>query len=149
MALTGEFIASDTTVEFLEPGSVTNYFALTTYVNEDALSLTAGEVETTAHGTTSRTYIPGLKDGEYSFTLMYNTTPAAAQRPQHRVRQLWENRTATTWRVREQGTGTGLPEYTFSGFITEFSPDLANDDQAVSASVSIKISGAVTHAFQS
>jgi hypothetical protein len=149
MALTGEYIASDLTVGFLEPGSVTNYFDLSAYVNEDSMSLSRGEAETTGHGTTARTYIPGLKDGEYSFTIMFNTVPAYAQQPQHRLFQLFDNGTATTWRVREKGVGTGLPEMTFSAFISGFEPDYANDDQPVSASVSLKISGAVTRSSQS
>lgn len=148
MALTGEYIASDFTIGFLEPGSVSNYFDLSVYVNEDSMSLSRGEAETTGHGTTARTYIPGLKDGEYSFTIMYNTTPAYAQQPHHRLRQLFDAGTMTTWRAREKGTGTGLPEETFSAFISSFEPDYANDDQPVSASVTLKISGNVTRASQ-
>lgn len=149
MALTGNILASDLTIGFLEPGSVSNYFDLATYVNEDAQSRTVGEVEVTAHGTTARQYMPGLKDGDYSFTLYFNTVPAAAQTPQHRLRQLLEDRTITTWRLRYRGAGAGLPEETFSAFLTDFSPDLANDDQAITASITVKITGDITYGFQS
>lgn len=148
MAATGEFLANDLTIEFLEPGSASNYYALTTYVNEDEFSRSVGEAETTAHGTTSRTYIPGLKEYEYSFTLMHNTTPAEAQRPQTRIRQLLEARTMTTWRVRPLGVATGRPEVTFSAYVSEMSDDLANDDQPVSSSVSLRVTGDVTYATQ-
>jgi hypothetical protein len=148
MATTGEFIASDATLEFLEPGSVTNYYNLSTYVNEVTLSRTAGEAETTALGTTYRTYIRGLKEGELTFTLMFNNTPAAAQRPHHRVAQLFEAGTLTTWRLRPQGTGTDKLERTFSGSVTGFEEDLTNDDQPVSASVTVRVNGAITDTLQ-
>jgi hypothetical protein len=149
MATTGEFIASDATLEFLEPGSVTNYYDLSTYVNEVTLSRTAGEAETTSLGTTYRTYIRGLKEGELSFTIFFNNTPAAAQRPHHRVRQLFEAGTLTTWRVRPQGSGTGKLEETFSGTVTGWEEDLTNDDQAVSAAVTVRVNGAITDTIQS
>lgn len=149
MALSGAIIASDLTIGFLEPGSVTNYFDLSTYVNEDAQSVSVGEIDVTAHGTVWRQFRPGLKEGDYSFTVIFNTTPAAAQHPQHRLRQLLDNNTETTWRVRYLGAGTGLPEETWSGFLTAYEPDFANDDQAVTASITVKVNGAITSGFQS
>jgi hypothetical protein len=150
MSTSGEFLSTDMTVEFLEPGSVTNYYALTTYVNGVTLSRSAGEAEVTTHGSGGyRQYITGLKEGELSFTLMYNTTPAYAQRPQTRVRQLFENLTRTTWRLRPNGTGTGLHEITHSGVVTGFEEDFNLDDQAVSAAVTVRVNGAITDSTQS
>jgi predicted secreted protein len=149
MATTGEFIASDATLAFLEYGSTVDYYDLSTYVNEVTLSRTAGEAETTTLGTTYRQYIRGLKEGELSFTIFYNNTPAAAQRPHHRVRQMFEDGTRTTWRVRPQGAGTGKLEATFSGTVTGYEEDLTNDDQAVSAAITVRVNGAITDTIQS
>jgi hypothetical protein len=148
MATTGEFIASDATLEFLESGSVSNYYNLSTYVNEVQLSRSAGEAETTTLGTTYRQYIAGLREGELSFTIYFNNTPAAAQRPHYRVLQMFEAGTRTTWRVRPQGEGTGKLESTFSGTITGFETDITNDDQPVSAAVTVRVNGAITDTNQ-
>ena len=51
--------------------------------------------------------------------------------------------------MRYRGAGAGLPEETFSGFLTDFSPDYANDDQAITASITVKITGEITYGFQS
>jgi hypothetical protein len=148
MATTGEFIASSATLGFLEPGSVTNYYDLSTYVNEVQLSRTAGEAETTSLGTTYRTFIRGLKEGELTFNLFFNNTPAAAQRPHYRVSQLFEAGTLTTWRLRPQGEGSGYLEYTFSGTVTGYEIDVTNDDQPVSAAVTVRVNGAITDTNQ-
>ena len=145
MALTGEFLASDLTIEYQDGA---NYYALTTYVNEDEFSRTVGEAETTAHGTTARTFIPGLKEYEYSFTLMHNNQPPIADRPQTRLRALLEDRLVRLWRIRPNGSGTGRPEITFEAFVSEMVDDLANDDQPVSSSVTLRITGPVTYSTQ-
>src|ERR1700682_5578952 len=123
MALTGEFVACNATFAFLEPGSVTNYYNLSTYVNADVINRTRGEAETTAHTGCDKTFIPALMDGSYDFTLMHNNVPALAQQPQVRLRQMFESGVITTWRVHEQGDGSGLPELTFKGFLLDFVAD--------------------------
>lgn len=148
MALTGEFQATDYQIGFLEPGSATNYYDLSTYVNGDSLSRNVGTADTTCHGVSYRTFIAGMKSGELSFTLLHNTAPALAQQPQTRVRQLLENRTVTTWRIRERGTGSGLPETTFQALVTGMVSNYANDDAVVSSDVTLTVSGTITDSTQ-
>lgn len=148
MSTSGEFLSTDLTIEFLEPGSVSNYYNLSTYVNGVTLSRSAGEADVTTHGTTTRQFLRGLIEGELSFTLLYNTTPAYAQRPQTRVRQLFDAGTRTTWRIRPNGAATGYHEITFSGVVMAMDEDYSLDDQAVSASVTVRVNGAITDSTQ-
>ena len=143
MALSGEFIANALTIEYENPTSTWN--ALTTVTNQGKLSASVGEAETTSYGTTARTYIPGLADNSYSFTLMHNNTNAYATRPQTTLRVLFLARTQVNWRVFPNGAGTGNASITFSGFISKMDDDYANDDQAVSSDIEIRINGAIAN----
>lgn len=144
MALSGEFIASSLTIEYENPATTWN--ALTTVTNQGKLSLSIGEAETTSYGTTARTYIPGLADNTYSFTLFHNNTAAYASRPQTTLRALLLARTQVNWRIYPNGAGTGNASVTFSGFLTKMDDDYSNDDQPVSSDIEIRINGAVVQA---
>lgn len=147
MASTGEKIGSAYELAFLEPGSVTNYYDLTTYVNQDKLTKKTGEADTTAHSTVTKTFIPGLNENTLTFDLMHNNTPAYAQRPQTRVRQLQQTRTVTTWRIRPDGDGSGFEEVTFTAFVTQMDDNYANDNKPVSSTVALRVN-ALTFATQ-
>lgn len=148
MALTGEYIPSDLGFGFLEPGSATNYYELSTYVTNFTLGQARDKVDTTCYGTSVRTFIQGLSENEASFTLLHNNTPAYAQRPQTRLQQLFANQTSTTWRVRPLGTGSTLPEITFTATVQTKNETFANGE-AVSSEVTLAISGAITDSTQS
>jgi len=144
MALSGEFIASSLTIEYENPSTTWN--AIQTYVNQGKMSQSAGEAETTGYGTTSRTYIPGLIENTYSFTLLHNNTAVYASRPQTLLAGFFANRTLLNWRVRPNGSGTGNHQITFSAFISKFDTDQSNDDQPVSSDIELRISGDVGNA---
>lgn len=144
MALSGEFIASSLTIEYENPSLTWN--ALTTVTNQGKLGISIGESETTSYGTTARTYIPGLADNTYSFTLFHNNTNAYATRPQTTLRTLLLARTQVNWRVYPNGAGTGNSSLTFAGFMTKMDTDFSSDDQPVSSDIEIRINGAVTQA---
>lgn len=148
MALTGEFIASDLTIEYSEPGTPATYFDLSQYVNDVKRGWKIGEADTTSYGTKDKTSIPGLGENELSFTLRYNNAPAAASRPQAKLKTLAQNRNVTGWRIRDMGIGTGKPEQTFSAYVTGFDEEKANDDKPVSASIKLRITGSVTETTQ-
>lgn len=149
MATTGEYISSELTAAFLEPGSTTNWYEFAQYINADKQDQKTGSAETTAHGTTAKTFIPGLNENGWSFDLMHNNTPVYAQRPQVRLRQFQQARTVVSWRIRPDGDGSQLEERTFIGFITQMTDSLANDGKVVSSSITIQISGAITYGVQS
>lgn len=146
MAASGEYIATDFVVEYENPSTTWN--ALTTHVNEDNVSQSRGEAETTGHGTTSRTYIPGLLENTYSFTFYHNNTNGYSSRPQTLLQTVFTNGTSVNWRLRPLGATTGRPEITFTGFLTSYETDYTSDDQVVTSSVEIRISGAVTYGTQ-
>lgn len=148
MALTGEFIATDLTLEYEEPGTSTTYNDISQYVNEVKFGRKVGVADTTSYGTKDKTSVPGLGEHEVSFMLRFNNTPAVAARPQTKLKVMFDNHTATTWRVRELGAGNGLPEQTFTAYITQFDEEKSNDDTVVGATVKLTISGAVTEATQ-
>lgn len=149
MAATGEIIGTDVTLAY--NSASTTWIELAAFTNDDAMSLSRGEAETTAHGTSARTYIAGLMDGEYSFTVMYNfdATLTTAGKPQELLFALFTAGTAKPWRVRPQGAGSTKKEKLFTAFITGFDENFANDDEPVSVDITLKISGAVTEATQS
>jgi len=146
MATSGEFIANALTIEFENPTSTWN--EITTNANQGKASQSVGEAETTAYGTTARTYIPGLTENTYSFTLMHNNTEAYDGRPQTLLAGVFANRTKVNWRIRPNGAATGRHEITFAGFVTKFDTDYTSDDQVVTSDVEVRISGAVTNAAQ-
>lgn len=148
MAATGEIIGNALTLAY--NSASTTWIELAGFANDDAMSLSLGEAETTAHGTTARTYIPGLLDGEYSCTIMHNydTGLTSAGKPQELLFALFTGRSAKPWRVRPRGEGSTFKEYLFTGFITGFDTNYANDDEPISTDITIKISGAVTEATQ-
>lgn len=148
MALTGEFIPTDLTIEYSEPGTPATFFDVSQYVNDVKRGWKIGEADTTSYGTKDKTSIPGLGENELSFTLRYNNTPAAASRPQTKLKAMAAARNITGWRIRDLGIGTGKPEQTFQAFITGFDEEKANDDKVVSASVKLRITGSVTETLQ-
>lgn len=148
MASSGEFIASDLVLEWENPAAAGTWNALTTYSNQGKLSQSVGEAETTSYGTTARTYIPGLFDNTFSFTLFHNNTLAYALRPQTILRTVFLARTVINFRVRPNGTASGRHEQTFSGFLTKMDADYSSDDQPVSSDCEVRISGAVVSAAQ-
>lgn len=148
MAATGEILATDLTLAY--NSASTTFIELAAFANDDALSLSRGDAETTAHGTGSRTYIAGLIDGEYSCTVMFNydATLTTAGKPQELLMALFQSGVIKPWRVRPQGAGSTKPEILFNAYINGYDVNLANDDEPVSVDITLKISGAVTTAAQ-
>jgi hypothetical protein len=132
-------IGSALTAAFLEPGSAAAFFEFANYINGDSVDKKTGEADTTAHGTSTKTFIPGLNENAWAFELMWNNTPAYAQRPQTRFRQFQQGQTVVTFRIRPYGAGSGLEEIGFTGFVTGMKDNTASDNKPVSSSVSLRI----------
>lgn len=125
--------------------------ASTTYTNISAFSNSASveqsldEVDITPYGTTDKLYMAGLRDGTFSFNVMYDDG-VWAQTPQGLLHSLLNRQAA--WRMRPLGAGTGKPEIAFDGFITGLTENFANDSSAVGAEISIRNSTPVTRVTQ-
>ena len=63
MANTGEFLGNDVKLAYNSTGST--WVELDIFTNDDSMSMSAGEAETTSHGTVNRTYIAGLLVGSF------------------------------------------------------------------------------------
>lgn len=98
-----------------------------------------GVSETTHLGSTWRTFIPNILDaGELTFTIEYDSADST-----HAA--IWSQMTAGTeavWLITLADTGTTT--IGFNGPITGFSIDEIAVDGVVTASISAKITGAVT-----
>lgn len=125
--------------------------ASATFVNMSAFSNSASveqsleEVEITSYGTTDKLYMAGLRDGTFSFNVMYDDG-VWAQTPQGLLHAMLNK--SSVWRIRPLGAGSGKPEIGFDGFITGLTENFANDSSAVGAEISIRNSTPVTRIAQ-
>lgn len=94
-------------------------------------------IDVTDLDSTGREYLVGLKDeGSFALGINYIMTNAVHMT----LRAAWANRTKLRFRITWPDTGTTVWE--FSGYITGFAGD-AGVDQAVTAQVTIKITGSI------
>jgi len=104
-----------------------------------APSVSVATIDTTNLGAVHRTFIAGTIDsGEVSLEIMYDPMSDTD------IEDSWDN-TATTAPVSKTCvvTFSDSATYTFSAIITAFSTSVAIDDK-VTASLTLKITGAVT-----
>lgn len=121
------------------------YQALTAYANDVAVEQSLDEVDVTTYGTLDKLYMAGLRDGTFSFRVMYDDGSWAST-PQGLLHNILNKSVA--WRIRVLGLGTGKPETTFDGFITSINETFANDSSAVGAELSVRNSTPVTRTTQ-
>lgn len=96
--------------------------------------------ETSALGTTSKTYVPGLESSKLKCGGMLEPTMEAAL--------VALKRTITTFEYRPAGTGTGKVKYTGSCIITTLSIGTGVGDMA-SFDADVQVTGPVTRGTQS
>jgi predicted secreted protein len=108
-------------------------------------SMSADAVEVTARDTSKwRTFTPGLRDGgEVTFDIIYdpNLTSHSASNTTTGLVYFLLNGTTKTYRLVMSQAG-GI-YFQFSAIVTAFSPETPLED-AMTASVTLKITGAVT-----
>lgn len=124
----------------------TTYTNLSAFSNSLSVEQSLEEVDVTTYGTVDKLYMAGLRDGTFSFNVMYDDG-VWAQTPQGLLNSLLNR--AAAWRIRPLGAGSTKPEISFDGFITSLTENFANDSTAVGAEISIRNSTAVTRTTQS
>ena len=85
-------------------------------------------------------YLPGQIEATMSFTLLYDTSNAAADMAIETAQ--WEG-TQLTFHIRPAGSGVGSPEYTLSAYVTQWDVSAATED-AIQVSVSAQGTGPIT-----
>lgn len=126
-------------------GSTSFTVTLDCALNEINLERELDEAEVTTFCSTIKDYIPGLAESTLEFEGLYES---GATEVDYQLHAILGSTTIPNWRYRPAGTGTGLPEYTFRGFLQEYSIE-ATVDEAVSIEGTIRCTNAVTRAVQS
>jgi hypothetical protein len=132
------YIANGTTIGVDKTGSGT-YVTLANVESFDGPSNTVGSVETTNLSSGRKTYRPGLPDsGEISFDIQFD--PADADHTY--LRGLLDSPAVKSWQL----SYPTLPKATldtFDGFLTEFHPSGDDAEGILTASITIKLTGAI------
>lgn len=138
-----KYTAYETVLRVLTSGST--YVDIGQVRDISGPSMTADAVEVTARDTSKwRAFTPGLRDGgEVTFDIIYDpdVTSHSATNTTTGLVYFLLNGTAKTYRLVMAQSGGDLFE--FSAIVTAFTPESPLED-AMTASVTLKISGAVT-----
>lgn len=102
-----------------------------------SLPISADTPETTAFGSTNKTYVIGIKDGRFSCSGMYDATVDAL------LSGIFGFETARTFEYGPEGSTTGRVKYTGSVFLTSYSVSGSVADM-VAASCEFQVTGALT-----
>lgn len=112
------------------------------YLSEAGLSEEVDTAETSALGTTKKTYVPGLEDASFSLSGMYDPTVDA-------LLNGFKGNASVSFVYRPAGAGSGtLPEYTGNCIMSSYSISASVDDMA-SIEAEFQVTGGVTRAIQS
>lgn len=127
----------------MDPLNGTSYTVILDCVmNELNLTRELDEAEVTTLCSTIKDYIPGLAETTLEFEGLYDSADNG-------VDEALDSSfgTVVSWRYRPAGTGTGLPQYVFSGFLQEYSIE-ATVDEAVTIEGTIRLTGGFTRSVQ-
>lgn len=129
----------------MDPLGGTSYtVTLDCAMNELSLERELDEAETTTFCSTIKDYIPGLAETTLEFEGLYQD---GATEVDYQLNNIFGSATIPAWRYRPAGTGTGLPEYTFRGFLQEYTIE-ATIDEAVTIEGAIRVTNSVTRTVQ-
>lgn len=129
----------------MDPAGGTSYtVTLDCAMNELTLERELDEAEVTTFCSTIKDYIPGLAETTLEFEGLYQS---GATEVDFQLNNIFGSSTIPAWRYRPAGTGTGLPEYTFRGFLQEYSIE-ATVDEAVTIEGTIRVTNSVTRTVQ-
>jgi len=125
------------------PGGTSFTVILDCVMNDITLERELDEAETTTLCSTIKDYIPGLSETTLEFEGLYDSSSGGAD----------EQLDATfgevvSWRYRPAGTGSGLPQYTFNGFLQDYQIE-ATVDEAVTIEGTVRLTGGFTRSVQS
>ncbi len=127
----------------MDPLNGTSYTVILDCVMND-LNMTRelDEAEVTTLCSTIKDYIPGLAETTLEFEGLYDSSSGGIDQSLDA-----SFGTVVSWRYRPAGTGSGKPQYTFSGFLQEYSIE-ATVDEAVSIEGTIRLTGAFVRTVQ-
>jgi hypothetical protein len=112
---------------------------LTGFLDTEGLARSADTAEVTTGGSTSKKYIPGLKDATIPVEGPWDVTVDGYL---NGILGMERN-----FVYRPAGAGTGLPEYTGAGILTSYEPETSVDD-AGRISGEFQVTGDVARAIQ-
>lgn len=117
---------------------------ISTYLEDVTFSPSADTAETSAIGSTAKTYVAGLTDGTISLSGMFDPTADGY------LQGILGNDSITggglpDWEYHPHGTGSGNIKYSGKGILTSYEVSAGVGDM-VSFTAEIQISGAVTRA---
>lgn len=102
--------------------------------------------ETTTFGKDDKTYLAGLRDASFTVSGKYDST--ASTGPRAVINAAIGSDTITVAKIREEGTGSGLPEIEVSCFCTGYSESVPVGD-VITWSADFQCSGVVDITAQS
>lgn len=105
------------------------------------------EVEVTTICSDGKQYIGGAVEGSYKMTLFHESGTYSSS-PQKIFRDIWNTAQPRSFRIREQGDGTGKPQIAFDAVITSLGEPIEIGD-AVSMELDLRVSGSVVYSTQS
>lgn len=111
------------------------------YLSEAGLEREIDSAETSALGTTAKTYVPGLTDASFSLSGMFDPTIDAAL-------DGWHGVASVPFIYHPAGDGNGLVEYTGNAILTSYGISTSVDDMA-SIEAEFQVTGPVTRGVQS
>lgn len=120
---------------------------LSTYLSGSEFGLSTDVHDTTGYQPTgdAKTYTEGLLDGTFSMEGWYDTTASVSPRP---ILTGLRGGGAVTIIRRVEGTGSGLPQDSFSAILTSYSESSPAED-IVTFSAEFQITGPITDTAQS
>ncbi len=113
-------------------------------MNQLTLERELDEAEVTTFCSTIKDYIPGLAETTLEFEGLYQN---GASEIDYQLNAIFGSATIPNWRYRPSGTGTGLPEYTFRGFLQDYSIE-ATVDEAVTIEGTVRVTNSVVRTVQ-
>lgn len=129
----------------MDPAGGTSYtVVIDCAMNELSLERELDEAEVTTFCSTIKDYIPGLAETTLEFEGLYQS---GATEIDFQLNAIFGSATIPAWRYRPAGTGTGLPEYTFRGFLQEYTIE-ATVDEAVTIEGTIRVTNSVVRSVQ-
>lgn len=118
---------------------------LTTFVDSIEWARSRDTGETTTFGKDDKTYLAGLRDATFTITGKYDST--ATTGPAAVLNTAIGSDNATVAKIRDEGTGAGLPEIEVSCFITAYAESVPVGD-IVTFSAGFQCTGVVDRTAQ-
>lgn len=104
------------------------------------------EIEVTTICSDGKQYIAGSIEATFKVTV-YHENGTYASSPQKKFRDIWEAASVRSYRIREQGDGSGKPETTFDALLTSVGEPIEIGD-AVAMELEMRVSGAPNYGVQ-